>query len=237
MNYQTIYDNLIHKAQNRQLVGYTERHHIIPKSLGGSNKKDNLVHLTAREHYVAHRLLVKIYKPVGGEAHKKMVYAMWFLSKTLVEQRKISSRAYETARLAFSELNPNKDEARKERFRGNHAAGLYKYDYTKVSLSLKSTLSQMSADEMHQRMKAVHNCDQEKRKDAIKRGKGSLLLLTRPDGSTQEFWSYDDVRSITGKSYDSVKFAIRTQNGLLANGNRVQYIQRYNTINRYTKTK
>lgn len=41
---------------------YFETHHIVPKSLGGTDDKNNLVNLTAREHYIAHLLLVKIAK-------------------------------------------------------------------------------------------------------------------------------------------------------------------------------
>lgn len=36
---------------------YKERHHIKPRCLGGSNKKDNLIDLTAKEHFEAHKLL------------------------------------------------------------------------------------------------------------------------------------------------------------------------------------
>jgi len=42
---------------------YHERHHIIPKSMGGSNDSSNLVKFTAKEHYIAHRLLVKMLIP------------------------------------------------------------------------------------------------------------------------------------------------------------------------------
>ncbi|XAO17074.1 homing endonuclease [Escherichia phage FL23] len=60
MNYEKIYNSLIDRARNRALTGYKERHHIIPKCLGGSNDASNLVDLTPEEHYVAHQLLVKI---------------------------------------------------------------------------------------------------------------------------------------------------------------------------------
>ena len=36
---------------------YHERHHITPKCLGGTNDKENLIDLFAREHFEAHRLL------------------------------------------------------------------------------------------------------------------------------------------------------------------------------------
>jgi len=61
MDYQRHYDLLIDKAKNRQLNGYLEKHHIVPRCLGGTDDKDNLVALTPEEHYVAHQLLVKMY--------------------------------------------------------------------------------------------------------------------------------------------------------------------------------
>ena len=38
---------------------YHERHHILPKCLGGSNDKEKLIDLFAREHFIAHKLLFK----------------------------------------------------------------------------------------------------------------------------------------------------------------------------------
>lgn len=62
MNYQKIYDALIIRGKNRKLDCYTEKHHIIPRCVGGNDDDNNLVDLTPEEHYVAHQLLVKIYK-------------------------------------------------------------------------------------------------------------------------------------------------------------------------------
>ena len=61
MNYLKIYSSLISKAKTRQLDGYKEIHHIIPKCLGGNNNKENLVCLTPEEHYLAHQLLHKMF--------------------------------------------------------------------------------------------------------------------------------------------------------------------------------
>ena len=73
MNYQKIYNNII---QNRLLNPitneYTEYHHILPKSLGGSDDKNNLVNLSAREHFICHLLLTKIYKEGSVEWIKMM---------------------------------------------------------------------------------------------------------------------------------------------------------------------
>jgi hypothetical protein len=65
MNYQKHYDLLIEKAKIRlNVTGYKEKHHIRPKCIGGTNEKENLVILTAEEHYIAHLLLAKIYSHV-----------------------------------------------------------------------------------------------------------------------------------------------------------------------------
>jgi hypothetical protein len=61
MNYSKIYSDLIDRAKNRTTLEYTEKHHIIPKCLGGNNKNDNIVRLTYREHFLCHWLLCKIY--------------------------------------------------------------------------------------------------------------------------------------------------------------------------------
>lgn len=62
MNYQKIYQNLIEKRQYNPVEGYSESHHIIPRYIGGSDNYENLIYLSAREHFIAHVLLVKIYK-------------------------------------------------------------------------------------------------------------------------------------------------------------------------------
>lgn len=61
MDYLKHYNLLVEKAENRVTEDYSEKHHIIPKCIGGSNDKSNVVELTPEEHYVAHQLLVKIY--------------------------------------------------------------------------------------------------------------------------------------------------------------------------------
>ena len=90
MNYQKVYDDLIAKCQARQSIdGYKERHHITPKSLGGSNDPSNLVDLTAREHFIAHFLLAKLH---GGN--------QWLSINRMRgnDDFYINSRLYEVAR-------------------------------------------------------------------------------------------------------------------------------------------
>jgi len=77
---------------------YSECHHIIPKSLGGSDNTENLVRLTAREHFIAHWLLTKM---VTGEPKRKMVYAckkMMHSNNTKQDRYKVGSRVYQNLR-------------------------------------------------------------------------------------------------------------------------------------------
>jgi hypothetical protein len=92
--YSRWYYTIIEYRKNNPFNGYVERHHIIPKSLGGNNKKENIVALTAREHFICHRLLVKM---TSGRDKMKMSYAIRCLvnqENTHQQRYKISSRTY-----------------------------------------------------------------------------------------------------------------------------------------------
>lgn len=100
MNYRKIYDQLIFtrcQLRHRDHT-YTELHHIIPKCLGGNDACENLVELTAREHFLAHRLLAKIYPEA-----KTLSYAVWMMLHT--RNIKVSSRVYENTKILTSEAS------------------------------------------------------------------------------------------------------------------------------------
>lgn len=122
MNYQKHYELLIEKAKSRaKPEGYTERHHIMPRSMGGSDDASNLVYLTAREHFVAHYLWAKVY---GGN--------QWFaIYRMKGHQCKIymNSHLFEIARKYAAEQkskdvkanNPNNMKGVKEKQIKNNA--------------------------------------------------------------------------------------------------------------------
>ena len=97
--YTTTYYNIIAQAKSRTTTGYTENHHIIPRSLGGSDDADNLVVLTAREHFLCHWLLTKM---TEGQSYHKMMHALWGMcnwkSKRTAKRHKPSSRTYQRIR-------------------------------------------------------------------------------------------------------------------------------------------
>lgn len=92
MNYQRIYDDLINKRQRLSPDGYVERHHVVPRSMGGSDASDNIVSLTAREHFIAHALLAKIH---GGK--------QWAAFSLMRGKNEVSARTYDIVRRASSE--------------------------------------------------------------------------------------------------------------------------------------
>ena len=104
MNYQRIHDQIIDRAksENRKKIKdsiYYECHHIIPRCMGGTNVKENLVLLTGREHYLIHYLLVRIYPK-----NNKLIYAFWIMSRcTNNREYKSSNRFYEESRRLFVE--------------------------------------------------------------------------------------------------------------------------------------
>jgi hypothetical protein len=79
MNYERIYREFIADRREREagLTGYTESHHILPRSLGGGNGKANLIRLTAEDHFFAHLLLARIH---GG--------TMWAPIALMIGQKK-----------------------------------------------------------------------------------------------------------------------------------------------------
>jgi hypothetical protein len=121
MNYFEIYNKLVETRRNlnRKKIkngAYYESHHIVPRCLGGSDTKSNLVLLTAKEHFVAHRLLCEMYPN-----NSKLVHAFWMMMNTEGRgqvRHKVSSRIYESIRIlhqeirrrSFTENNPMKNE-------------------------------------------------------------------------------------------------------------------------------
>ena len=99
--YTRWYNNITENAKSRTIDGYTERHHIHPRSLGGSDADNNLVNLTAREHFICHWLLTKMHT---GEARGKMINALYLMQgKNQYQDRYINSRVYETLRKEYAQ--------------------------------------------------------------------------------------------------------------------------------------
>jgi hypothetical protein len=120
--YTRWYFSIIQSAQSRansrklakSILGYVESHHIVPKSVAPelSNVKDNIAHITAREHFICHLLLTKC---IVDEHQHKMNFAFMMMFSTNQNQnnRYINSKFYTTAKLLNSESSINRNKKRK----------------------------------------------------------------------------------------------------------------------------
>ena len=75
--YTKWYYKIIKKYSVFDKNAFTEKHHIIPKSLGGQDIETNLAMVSPRVHYVLHLLLFKM---TSGAAKRKMYFAVWNMS-------------------------------------------------------------------------------------------------------------------------------------------------------------
>ena len=124
MNYLKAYCNLIRKAEKRGYTKkkakeqglYVEGHHTFPLSIFGKNKR--IVHLTAREHYIAHCLLERIYLKRYGikdlRTHK-MIYAHVMMkgSNKLCQEDYFNSYLYEASRTRISQIEYTEEKRQK----------------------------------------------------------------------------------------------------------------------------
>lgn len=114
MNYRRIYNEIITRANNRDKIQYPERHHIIPKCVGGTNTASNIATLTPREHFICHWLLHKM-----TPDNKKLKYAFTrMLQPAYAKSHKIpriqNSIQYEIIRRCVAELARETNTGRKK---------------------------------------------------------------------------------------------------------------------------
>jgi len=139
MNYTLIYNSLVQRAKERTVLNesYVEVHHIIPISFDGLDTEDNTVTLTAREHFIAHLLLAKIY---GGK--------MWFAARRMSCYKKYTSKQYAWLKSAFytkyfTEMMTGRKRSSKSKKRMSDAQKkLYADGYVSPTLGKKKSMQE-----------------------------------------------------------------------------------------------
>ena len=110
MNYTKLYRLIIERSECRDIKNdYYEKHHIVPRCLGGNDSADNIAILTAREHYVVHQILMKMYPD-----NKKLIYAANMMTVHDTNNRSCNRR-YEWIRRKFSDNHPCKTQEVKDK--------------------------------------------------------------------------------------------------------------------------
>lgn len=211
MDYKRHYDLLIERARTRQLTGYVERHHIIPRCMGGDNNKKNLVELTPEEHYVAHQLLVKIYPD-----NDKLVYAAHKMTVSSKNQQRNNKR-YGWLKRKYSNI------CKKRVGKKNPSYGKGWYYNPNTLEEGKFLLSEVPSNWVKGRntskckkCKKCKNCDQEvcERKDICQNGQRIKRLINNFNfnisfvGTEMFYHEYDRVVNKIKKEYLDEKLSV-----------------------------
>jgi hypothetical protein len=176
MNYNKVYDDIITRAKSENRIKhekhYNENHHIIPICVGGTNSKENLVLLTAREHYICHKLLTYIYK---GNYKIACAFHRMTFSKKL--NYRVSSRDYAYDKELLHTI-PRPDEIRekiKNTLTGRHLSEEHKQHLTGKKLSKEQlenrkniVISEITRERMRKSREGKHASDITKQKIAKK---------------------------------------------------------------------
>jgi len=151
--YKQWHDNIIARGKNRILTGYKEKHHIIPKSLGGNNSKENLVELTAREHFIVHMLLCKFTK---GYAKRSMLYAFKCMCYYKKDGRdyKINSRIAQKLRSELKFSKKHLDNLRKSHL-GIRPSKETRLKMSKIHKGNKYCLGKKTSKETKQKLSQI----------------------------------------------------------------------------------
>jgi hypothetical protein len=211
--YTKWYNNIIKNATNNnrnKTNGYYEKHHIIPKSLGGTNDKKNLILLTPREHYICHWLLLKMVD--DGKSKKSMFFAFMKMSrKNVTQSDRYNSKQYNNTKTIYSKTLSGKNNPCYGRTGHLHPAyetdGFFKghrhTEKTKIHLSEIQKGIPKHSDEFKQHMK---NLFQGKQKSTEHRKNMSLAKLGKNKGKTyEEIYGVEKAKELRIKRSESMK--------------------------------
>jgi len=108
------YFKIIDLRKGKPREGYMERHHIIPRSLGGKDTKENMVWLSASDHFECHKLLTTI---TEGINKTKMWSALW---RMMNKQSQTQQRDYLFTNEEYKEARKQHSIAHSQRMSGTN---------------------------------------------------------------------------------------------------------------------
>lgn len=196
MDNQKIYDQIISSSfERKQNDGeYYERHHIIPRSMGGSDESENIAVLTAREHYICHWLLYRIHR------NKEMASAWFFMQYHSSGLRYVSktfeyARKYRSLHLTGSSLS---DDHKKK----ISAAGMGRVgSEAQKAAAINNNKSRVWTDEMRERSSMA-------RKGRFSRGSHQRAVSVKIAETGKEFGCMTDAAEYLGVTVAAVKNSI-----------------------------
>jgi hypothetical protein len=197
--YTKCYYSIIDRAKSRDLPKevYIERHHIIPKSLGGSNEQNNLVTLTPREHFICHLLLPRM---LTGVNKRNMTFAIWsMMNRDHSKQRarhKVNSHVYQRLKnqIAIAISESNKGRKRTPEFCQRIRDIKLGVPNTAISGDKHYTqrtgyVSKISGENHYNYGKKQSHESNQKRKDTITGTKRSELTKQKQSEARKAYWA------------------------------------------------
>lgn len=178
MDYKNIYEKIIEKARSENRVKefdiYYENHHILPRCMNGSNDCENLVLLTAKEHFICHKILPEIYPNEVG-----LKIAAFFISYKTLEQRDYRVSASEYERLRIEYIN-SRDFSHTE----------------EVKIKISNTLKLLYANKENHPQYGTHRSEETKQKlrEASLGNNPSEETRLKISKKVNEAWKNEDLR-------------------------------------------
>lgn len=193
MNYTNIYMSLITKAKLKNRIKDVkvslEKHHILPSCIGGGDEPENLVLLTPREHFVAHKLLVKMYPSSIG-----LNNALWLFFNTK-DYIVTNSKSYEVCRNKITEnmrennpmFNPENVEKFKKSLKNTMEKGFKPFLATERGKC-------MASDRMKSDRHPMKNRVSVEKKIQTDKERGNKSWMTTDDGKKffSELWKSEN---------------------------------------------
>lgn len=167
--YFKIYESIVIRAKDRldahnrktakSLLGYVEKHHIYPHcvcNIEESKDKQNLVFLTAKEHYIVHLLLPKFLKE--GDLRNKMLSAAYLLGNVKFVIQSKNSKMYEHLRIHAAAQSSMHQKNKPSQLKGRSYEDIHGPEYAKqirIKKS-KSTKGRIVSEETKNKMRKNH---------------------------------------------------------------------------------
>lgn len=185
MNHLRIYCNLIRKAENRTPPeGYIEKHHIFPVSIFGKNKR--VVVLTAREHYIAHLLLEKIYIKrygIDDDRTRKMTLACVMMRN---RSEKYNSHLYEQVRKRYSDNMKERMKGENNPQYGKRGKNCHNYGKSHSEEIRKKLSERQKGEKNHNYGKSFSEETRRKMSEAQKGEKNGMYGKSRSEESRKK---------------------------------------------------
>ena len=186
---------------------YYETHHILPKCMGCSNKKDNLIQLYPKEHFLAHKMLA-----MENPNNFSLVHAYQCMAFTKNKNQKqryeLTPEEYEEVRILFSNSlkNKYKDKTQHPNY-GKHLSNETKEKISKANKGNKKCLGRKLSDETKEKISKANKNPSQKTRQKMSNSQKARNLTGKNNPRAKKI-----IRISDGKIYDTIKQAALENN-------------------------